>query len=150
MKSLYVLTWKGWFVFCMQYLSPFNECVKLGKRQEGCGLKENIFKKKNLFPWSWSSKLESKDWLNSDTDVNWFRPLFQSAHSRQKKQTKRKQLHVQRADLGEVSGRLLSDFSRACWNFSLKVEFLLTGGSSKEKELTMTGVMSCGQKLCGS
>lgn len=28
MKSLYVLTWRALFVFCMQYISPINECVK--------------------------------------------------------------------------------------------------------------------------
>lgn len=83
---------------------------------------KRTFKKKTpklLFLWSSSPKLESKDWLHSNTDINWFRSFFQSAHSRQKKQTKTKQLHVQRADLREVSGMLLSDFSRACWNFSL-------------------------------
>lgn len=135
MKLLYVLTWRAWFVFCMStFLLLMNvwNWKMIGRMWPK---KEHIKKPPLFFPWSSSSELNSKDWLNSDTDINWFRPLFQFAHSKQKNQTEPNQLHVQRADLREVSGVLLSFFSRACWNVTLKIKFHLLDLSFKERDL---------------
>lgn len=117
MKLLYVLTWRAWFVFCMSTFLLLMIVWNWENDRKDVAWKRTFKKTQLFFPWSSSSELDSKDWLNSDTDINWFRALFQFAHSKQKNQTKPNQLHVQRADLREVSGVLLSFFQQYLLKF---------------------------------